>query len=58
MEGIIPEKLRLGTMGLVLFMFNVRSWGQIREKSVWLNSDVFVCQIDKGSIVLSSIMST
>ena len=40
---------------MVLFMFNVRSWGQIREKSVWLNSDEFVCQID---IRLVSIEAT
>lgn len=30
----------------------MRSWRQTRKRQLWFNSDVFVCRVDKGSIVL------
>jgi hypothetical protein len=33
-----------------------RSWGSIRKYGLRLNSDVFVCQVDKGSVVLAGFV--
>lgn len=31
----------------------MRSWEQIKQEMLWFNSYLFVCQIDKGSIMTS-----
>jgi hypothetical protein len=33
-----------------------RSWGCIRNEGLRFNSDVIVCQVDKGSIVLAGFV--
>jgi hypothetical protein len=37
---------------LILIM---HSWGQTRKERLWFDSDVSVCQVDKGSIALVSV---
>lgn len=32
--------------------------GNKKEKGLWINSDLFVCQVDKESIIMASFMST
>lgn len=40
-------------LGCVLhYDINISSWGQTKKKRLWLDSDVFVCQVDKRSTVL------
>lgn len=29
-----------------------------KETGLWINSDIFVCQVDKESIMMASFMST
>ena len=40
----------------VLYCDSVPSWGQMRKKGLSLSSDA-LCQVDKWSVVLASLMS-
>lgn len=31
---------------------NMATWGETRKERLWFNSDVSVCKVEKGSIVL------
>lgn len=49
---------RLGDFQKLKYIdINMRSWGWIKRERLWFNSNVLMCQFDKGPIVLASIFS-
>ena len=49
---------RLGDFQKLKYIdINMRYWGWTKREKLWFNSNVLMCQFDKGPIVLASIFS-
>lgn len=50
--------LRLGIFYIVMLMLICSLGDEQKKERLWPNSDVFVCQVDKGSVVMENLILT